>query len=91
MCDTGWNPLKDIRDAFNDVKENLFGKQKMSPDPAKERLAAEAAATNVANLNIVENARRKRAQNGRIASDINILASGASAPVSNNVLGSGGA
>jgi hypothetical protein len=86
MC----NPLKDIRDLVVSTKEGVAGAPGASPDPTKERLKAEAEATAAANDTLVANARRKRAQKGRLAGEINVLASGASAPISDNVLGSGG-
>jgi hypothetical protein len=93
MCDDGLikNPLKQVRDLYSTTAQGIAGEPKASPDPTKERLKAEADATAAANDTLVANARRKRAQKGRLATDINVLASGASAPISNNVLGSGGA
>ena len=89
MCDDGLikNPLKQIRDAYSTTAQGLFGEPKASPNPAKERLKAEADATDAANLNLVENAKRKRAQKGLRAS-VNVLSTGA--PDTGNVLSSGG-
>ena len=90
MC----NPLGDLRKLYTDTAQGIFGEPKASPDPTKERLKAEADATDAANLNLVANAKRKRGQKGLLASEINVLASGAGAPISsttNTVLGSGGA
>jgi len=89
MCDDGLikNPLKQVRDAYSTTVQDTFGSPKASPDPTKERLKAEADATDAANLTLVENARRKRAQKGLLAG-VNVLSTGA--PATGNVLSSGG-
>ena len=89
MCDDGLikDPLKQIRDKYSTTVQDVFGKPKASPDPTKERLKAEADATDATNLNLVENAKRKRAQKGLLAS-VNVLSTGA--PDTGNVLNSGG-
>lgn len=79
-------PLKSL---WEDTQDGLFGKQKASPDPEKERLKAETEAANSANTDIAFNALRKRKAAGKVSSE-SVLAGGALDPTDSTVLGSGG-
>jgi len=95
MCDPS-NPLKDVRDAWTNTTQSIFGSPKSTPDPTAERVKAEAEATIASNDQIVANAKRKRLQAGKVATGAeNILASGSALATptplrASTVLGSGG-